>query len=462
MARYLVTLSLGPVQSLIGAARRTRDLWSGSWLLSEAARAAARVFHERQPGSLVFPCPEQPEETLQPQHQPGDANIANVLRAEVELADDAAARVLCREVRTAAERRVTDIGQSVRDDMRRRDCRLRDDVWEAQIGHVLDGFAAWAHVAGPDGYAEASRRLGGALAARKATRDFQPCAPVHGSLPKSSLDGALETVLPRGAGGDRLSRHLRLTAGFAGGAGEQLDALGVIKRAALAGQADQFTAWPRIAADTWIERLTDDQCGRLSAAYEPLVDMELATRSRGNRGAYERLPFDGHLLYAFRLENELARVQGEGENGERPSAHVAALRSLRGCLRNIRHEGAVSGEPAGEPVPYAAVLKADGDRMGQLLSRAESGAQSREISRALHGFAMRVPATVREHRGHAIYAGGDDVLAMVPLAKAVDCSRALADDFAAALAPIASDMGLVDDEPPPCPSAWGSATSSSP
>jgi CRISPR-associated protein Cmr2 len=30
MPDYLLTLSLGPVQSLIGAARRTRDLWCGS------------------------------------------------------------------------------------------------------------------------------------------------------------------------------------------------------------------------------------------------------------------------------------------------------------------------------------------------------------------------------------------------------------------------------------------------
>ena len=45
MTHYLITLSLGPVQSLIEAARRTRDLWCGSWLLSEAARAAALVLH---------------------------------------------------------------------------------------------------------------------------------------------------------------------------------------------------------------------------------------------------------------------------------------------------------------------------------------------------------------------------------------------------------------------------------
>ena len=97
MERFLVTLSLGPVQSLIGAARRTRDLWCGSWLLSEAARAAARVLHQRQPGCLIFPCPEYPDTDLDPQDEPGDAaNFANVLRAEVSVPDAPAARALCR------------------------------------------------------------------------------------------------------------------------------------------------------------------------------------------------------------------------------------------------------------------------------------------------------------------------------------------------------------------------------
>ena len=449
MAHYLVTLSLGPVQSLIGAARRTRDLWCGSWLLSEAARAAARALHQRHPGCLIFPCPDHPDDDLRPQNQPGDAaNIANVLRAEVELPDDAAVRGLCRDARLAAEARVTGIGESVRDDVRRRGWRLRDDVWEAQIGDVLEGFAAWSQIAaGNGGYRDASRRLGGALAARKATRDFRPCTPLTGpALPKSSLDGALETVLPRSAG-DGLSRKLRLTAGFAtAGGGEQLDALGVIKR--MGGDAEQFTAWPRIAADTWIQRLTDGQRGRLRAACEPLVDVDLATPIRGNAGIYEALPFDGHLLYAFRLENELARVRRECEKDERPSPVVDVLCRLRDCLRDIRDEKTGDGAPAGAPVPYAAVLKADGDRMGHVLSRAESADRSRDVSRALHRFASGVNTLVREHRGHAIYAGGDDVLALVPLAQAVDCSRALARHFEAVLGAIAGRLGLGDGERP--------------
>jgi CRISPR-associated protein Cmr2 len=93
-------------------------------------------------------------------------------------------------------------------------------------------------------------------------------------------------------------------------------------------------------------------------------------------------------------------------------------------------------------VPYAAILQADGDRMGELLARARSADESRAISRALHGFASAVRARVRGHRGHAIYAGGDDVLALVPLAHAVACAADLAQAFARALGPVAEAMGL--------------------
>ena len=437
MARFLVTLSLGPVQSLIGAARRTRDLWCGSWLLSEAARAAAHCLHERHPGCLIFPCPDDPASDLDPQDKPGDAaNIANILRAEVDLPDAEAARALCDEAKAAAVARLTAIGESARRELDRMGRPLRLDIWRVQIGELLEGLAAWVPIPfdSDGGYAQASRRLGGALAARKATRDFPACKPPPTSgLPKSSLDGAFETVLPVWPVGDRARRKLGLSDG------EQLDALGVIKR--LAGDSEQFTAWPRIAADSWIRRLTDDQRHRLCDAYEALVGLDLATRVRGNVGIYQVLPFDALMLYPFRLDNALS---GEPAGTE----HREALEGLKGCIGQLRREKAVDGLPVGEPVPYAAILKADGDRMGALLARAESAKRSRQISRALHGFASRVREIVREHRGHAIYAGGDDVLALVPLARVAGCSRALADAFAESLAGIAADMGT---PPAECP-----------
>lgn len=432
MPRFLVSLSLGPVQSLIDDARRTRDLWGGSWLLSEAARAAARALHERHPECLIFPCPHNPDDALEPQDAPReDANIANILRAEVALDDADAVSALCNEAKSAAIVRVKELGERSRQRLRR---PLREDVWCTQIDDILESFSAWVQITdGDGGYKDAGRRLGRALNARKATRDFQPCRPLTGhGLPKSSLDGARETVLPEWPAEEPARRKLRLSPG------EQLDALGVIKR--LAGDTEQFTALPRIAADSWIEQLTPAQQQRLRTAYEPLFDTGDATHVRGNSGTYAALPFDGHLLHPPRLESALAH--------EREQHAIDALKAFRQCITEISREQTGTGQPAGTPVPYAAVLKADGDRMGQLLSRARSAPESRNISRALQGFASSVRHIVRAHRGHAIYAGGDDVLALLSLERARDCASALALAFSEHLSGIAERMELDEDERP--------------
>ena len=437
MDRFLVTLSLGPVQSLIGAARRTRDLWCGSWLLSEAARAAARVLHKSHPGCLIFPCPENPDSDLKPQNRPGDAaNVANILRAEVVLPNDAAARALCEEAKADAVSRLKALGNSALNEMARLERPVREEVWRAQIDDILEGFAAWAPIPADGGYAQASQRLGEALAARKATRDFRACKPLEaGNLPKSSLDGALETVLPDWPNDDRARRKLRLSDG------EQLDALGVMKR--LAGASDRFSAFARIAADSWIERLAPEQQQVLRTAYEPLVELDLATRTLGNDGIYEALPFDAMLLYRFRLDNALSQANDGGHESER-----CALEDLRQCIERISREKATDGGRVGAPVPYAAILKADGDRMGALLSKADSAARAQAISRALHGFASNVRQIVRKHRGHAIYAGGDDVLAFLPLSQARECSEELAHAFADSLDAVATEMGVPENERP--------------
>ena len=439
MPRFLITLSLGPVQSLIADARRTRDLWCGSWLLSEAARAAARTLHERHPACLIFPCPDNPDEDLERQDAPREAaNIANVLRAEVALANRAAVLALCDEAKRAAALRVEELGERARQQL---GSHVREEVWRAQIDDILETFAAWVEITdGDDGYHAASKRLGATLNARKATRDFQPCSPLTvAGLPKSSLDGARETVLPDWPAEEPACVKLRLSPR------EQLDALGVIKR--LAGDAEQFTALPRIAADSWIEQLTPGQQQRLQAAYEPLVDAGHATRVRGNADTYAALPFDGHLLYPSRRENALAHAR-EQHTSRAGSTGIQAVKAFQQCITEISRERTDGGQPVGIPVPYAAILQADGDRMGQLLSRSRSAVESRGISRALRRFASSVRHIVRDHRGHAIYAGGDDVLALLPLERAPGCARRLADSFSENLGEIAKSMQLADGNRP--------------
>ena len=50
--KYLLSIAIGPVQDFIATARRSRDLWFGSWLLSELSEVVARAIGEE---NLIFP-----------------------------------------------------------------------------------------------------------------------------------------------------------------------------------------------------------------------------------------------------------------------------------------------------------------------------------------------------------------------------------------------------------------------
>ena len=160
--------------------------------------------------------------------------------------------------------------------------------------------------------------------------------------------------------------------------------------------------------------------------------MQLATRVSGNDGIYRALPYDAQLLYPSRLEREMDRTTNDDER--------SSLRDLQKCLRSI-------AASEGQPTPYAAILKADGDKMGQFLSKAGSAAQSRNISQALHDFASRVRQVVQRRRGHAIYAGGDDVLALVPLKDSIACAKKLAKQFKTSLESVSCELNVEGKRP---------------
>ncbi len=276
MKTYLVALSVGPVQSMIEAARRTRDLWCGSWLLAESAKAAALVLHNRQKGCLIFPCPDNPDIELARTGKPrdDDANIANILRAQIELPDEASVRALVAEAKKSAEDRLAELCQKARSDAG--NLPFHEDLWEAQTADILESFAAWVEIKDND-YTNASERLGSLLAARKATRDFVPAASsaegVGFGIPKSSLDGARESVINLSHEERKQKKYQTALRKLGMSGGEELDALAVAKRRA--GDAEQFTAYSRLAADAWVESLTAAQRQTIASAYEPFVEAGL-------------------------------------------------------------------------------------------------------------------------------------------------------------------------------------------
>src|SRR5690606_8091518 len=102
-------------------------------------------------------------------------------------------------------------------------------------------------------------------------------------LPKSSLDGARETVLKENTAIKNLTRtQLSLSPS------EQLDCAGIIKRLGLKEVAEQFTPYTRVAAHAWVEQLAqDDRLQQIKELYEQLVALDVATRVKGNQGVYK-------------------------------------------------------------------------------------------------------------------------------------------------------------------------------
>ncbi len=476
---YVVVFALGPVQGFIAAARRSRDLWAGSWLLSELAKAAARAWavagRSGQPSvQLVFPAVAG--DGAKELSAGSDLNVANKVRAVVYAATEEEVRALIELARQAVHEHWRERAQEARGKLGpAADTALRRDRWDAQLDDVWETYGAWARIeggAGGEGYAAAAALAERLLAARKATRDFAPAAldPLDAAcrLPKSSLDGARETVLAENASAGRnAARRVRQLLGLS--AAEQLDAAGLIKR--VLGTEERFTPLTRVAADPWLQRLSDEERQALRERYEPLVKAGWATRVGGNKGIYGAFPYDAGLCFRSRLQQALREVQDEvaasavaGEDSAaapskpdprgkssapdaaadgsssppEPQAVLAHLNALHATLKPLWGK-------YGEALPYAVMLQADGDRMGELLDRVQTLSGHQEVTRCLSAFAKQVPDIVRKHRGHALYSGGDDVLAILPTKNALTCAEALHGAFGRQMEAAMAAVGLAAD-----------------
>lgn len=423
MPRHLLVLNLGPVQGFIATARRTRDLWFGSQVLSEVSKSAARALVEAG-ADPVFPAATLDE--LQPDTP---LNVAN--RVLVVADADAPAERLA-QAAEAARQRWRQFAEDAREQAGRCGLRVRDAVWQAQVDDVLEVQWAWVEWPPSCTLAEALGALRRVEAARKSTRDFAPAAigpereaPGFG-LPKSSLDGARETVLPAS-----MSVHTRDRIGL--GSGEQLDCPGLVKRLC-GGDPARFASVSRVALDPWLRRLDAEECRVLREATDPLVQFGLVSRAP-KVGAWAAYPYDAMFLLPSRLAQARAEFADGGDEIEARET-LQALDALRSVLQPLWRR-------YGEPDPYYVLLRADGDRMGELIDAAvQAGALDRlhAVTQALAAFTAGVERTVSAHGGECIYAGGDDVLAFLPVDQALDCARRLHDDFGAALAPVAGAL----------------------
>ncbi len=405
---YLVGMMFGPVQGFIAAARRTRDLWFGSWLLSEVSKAGAKGLLDLMPHGkalsvkLIFPYVDAAAK-LEPE---SDLSVANKIVGLIQT-DNAPNCV------RAAKNAATDTWKTLAERCRAKfgPRHIDEAVWNGQVNDMVECYGTWVEL-GQD-YRAALKRLNALLNARKATRDFLPAAKKGTDAPgygrwKSSLDGARESVLK-----DTVPDDVRKRFGI--GAGEHLDAPGLVKR--VLGQERAFTALARVACEPWV-RMVRAKAPVLLAnvcdIHEALLRSELVSRSRG----YDLFPYDGQLIYDFRLTEVLRKPDTMLSEDE-----AKVLQQLGKLLR------AIEDKDVPKPDPYLALLLADGDRMGSFISRKNRVEDHQDISRKLAEFAVAAPEIVKARGGECVYAGGDDVLAFVPAVWALCCAEELARMF---------------------------------
>lgn len=433
MNSYVLTLSIGPVQGMIAAARRSRDLWAGSWLLSELAKAVARDLQQNG-AELVFPYVGKNADLLK---ENSEFSVGNKIQVVIKDKSQAEMLAIADKAKQAANTHFIETAQQVWANLGKHAHQLRENIWQAQQNDYVEVQYAWAAFSGSHDYLQASQLAAQTLAARKATRDFAPLAvnawqePYFG-LPKSSLDGARETVLPENVRALRKKLHLSDS--------EQLDCLGVVKR--LCGDPEQFTPITRVAAHDWIEQVRADEkiqpaFNEVYKIYEKLADKGFASYVLGNkdektkRSIYIDFPYDAQFLYSSRLDAELAKSESDEEK--------ALLNDLKRHLRDIWKKHS-------EPCPYFAMLLADGDRMGELLDKAQTQENHQAITQNLSAFAQSVPEIMRKNQAQCIYSGGDDVLGFATLTDSVKCAEDLQEKFSGCLKNIANELGA--ENPP--------------
>ncbi|MCW5942893.1 MAG: type III-B CRISPR-associated protein Cas10/Cmr2 [Fimbriimonadaceae bacterium] len=368
--KYLVQISLGPVQGFIAASRKTRDLAVGSALLAKLSQVAAEELG-RQGASLIFP-----PDASQP--------AANILLATLEsdpksAAEGAKAKVLARlkeEVATGAR----DAGVLVDPSA---------DLTE-QAEKLLEWFAAWAPITNDD-FAAARKRVGALMAGRKATRDFPP-APADDGRPKSPLDPSFPGVLRV----DGRTYQVRTETDVRVKPREHLDAVGLVKRfGTFEGVAKRYASTREIAVGM----------GALSPEEtNPLLELERMLK--GHEGLCD--------------VDEALFGETDGLPPELKAQVDAEVKAIRFDRKPRPYYCVLHGDG-----------DAMGKLLDHLSQQGETAL--RGFSVALSGFASKVHGIVTQHHGVCVYAGGDDVVALAPMDTAVELAKAVQQAFDATM-----------------------------
>jgi CRISPR-associated protein Cmr2 len=322
----------------------------------------------------------------------------NKILAQLESQDPAGVAKQCKEsAQDYLNKKWIEAKNRISDEQKQ---QLDNDLAEQQVKQFLEFYAAWVPL--DCDYAEARKQVERVLAGRKALRDFtQPKSKC--GYPKSPLDPSRDCVLrtdrgfavPPSCQGHPLWLKKR----------ETIDAISILKR--IKGATNKAAPTPSTSLMAVRSILPQARNARPDA----VAGLERIVQELKKEG----LPVDlGDLFFPGRFQEELDSWPTLGKKQQEIE-----------CLR----KQVLDALGLGECPPYYAILAADGDRMGKLLGTFTKIQDHQKFSEKLAQFAAWAKDCVRSHDGHPIYAGGDDVLALLPVNRALQCAAKLAERF---------------------------------
>lgn len=423
MTRYF-HFTLGPVQSFVSQARRTRDFWAGSFLLSWLAAVAMREV-QAQDGEIKFPRPDTDFMAAlegKADKPPMQGGVPNRFKAAVPDGFDP------EQISTAVQTAWRALAAAVWNvDLAGLANAESAAIWQRQI----DGFWEMQWVLTDD------EKDSNCIDRMKNWRTHLS-APEPG--PKCMMmDGWQEisgATRPNDTTQKTFWKHL-LSSGRTGIAtdlrqDEHLCAIAYVKRRFVrvfdtlhvpmpggwtlkgwtlpsAVPSVQYMAVARWLAELLQKTQTDTELSKKMWAFHD--EAQELTGSHGEWGSNIRCvddakaprkwsALDGGVFFDSMLEN--TRLWGE-----RAKLAPGVLDKLK-RLRKQAELGPIS--------PFYAILRMDGDELGKQMSAPE---KQDAITQGLADFARGVPGIVEENSGFLIYAGGDDVLALSTLEDAL-------------------------------------------
>ncbi len=420
-------MTIGPVQGFVSQSRRTRDLWSSSFLLSYLA-GSGMVKLEQLGADIILP--NVTDDLLfckiKDPHSPGTPSIGslpNRFQASFPAGTSndeiqQAAQVTRKAILTAWQKMADDIWDTyVKKAVE--SGNKTEAIWDRQVKDFWD--IQWVIGADPT-----------LLDRRKNWRiHLPPEEPGDKCTLMQDWQELSGHIRSQGANTRKQQDHFwemiqEQISCLDLGDEEKLCAPALIKRLfpkrshETIGWDVQSSSWPStsyIAAIPWIVEVMKHrptEADQYAQALIVQIEDGILTEKRNNIRSLQAWPdarfsaIDGKLFFSNALENERLVLLKEEHQRSRVIEQLQALYKLK---KNDTQE------PLGPPSPYYALLLMDGDSLGGL--NRDLGIK---VSEALAFFTNQVKQTVREHDGVVIYAGGDDLLAMLPLPLAFRCA----------------------------------------